>query len=162
MSNDQCLDEGGTGSHQNTGHEILSSSVRAPQMWQKETLVLAVGKWGIFLRVAKKLKKAASTSMSVFYSWTSMTNASQNYAPDTSSFWTVAALEDAFVTITNPWPQILRSLSYVDGNMATKPHHPNRVYTGFSAFLFSLSCCVEAFSFLMPHVIIHGVDSPTI
>lgn len=114
----------------------------------RRTLLFAVGKLGIFLRV-KSCKE--STSMSVFYSWASVTNASPNDAPATSSFWMVAASEDAFVACSNPWPQILHSLSYVDGNMATKPHHPSRVYTGFSAFLF---CCVQASSSLMPHLII--------
>lgn len=56
--------------------------------------------------------------------------------------------------ILNVASEIFRSLSYVDGTMATKPQHPNRVYNGFSASLLSLSCCVEAPSFLLPHLII--------
>lgn len=90
MSNDQCLEEKCTGIYQSTGHEVLCSSVRAPQMWQQETLLLAVGRLGIFLKLASKYKEVVSTGMPVFYSWTSMTNASPNYAPDTSLFWMVA------------------------------------------------------------------------
>lgn len=111
-----------------TGHKVLSSSIRAPQMWQEETLLPAVGKLGIFLKLAWKLKEVVSTGVSVFYSWTSMTNASPNYAPDTSLFWMLPPSEDAFVACSNPWPQILHSLTYLDGNMDTKSYHPSMFF----------------------------------
>lgn len=60
--------------------------------------------------------------MSMFYPWPSMTNASSNYTPDTSSFTMWSPSEDASVSCLNSWPQILHRLCNITGNISTKPN----------------------------------------
>ncbi len=120
-------------------------------MWQEETLLLSGGRLGIFLKLAGKLKEVVITGMSVFCSWTSMTNASPNYATGTPWFWMVAPSEDAFVvfpktqTTNPPHPQFYRCEygTQTGFTLAFQPH----------VQLQPLARCPKAPSFLTPYLI---------
>lgn len=51
MSNDHYLEAKGTGIYLYTGQDVLSSYAGAPQIWHEETLLFAVGKLGVFLKL---------------------------------------------------------------------------------------------------------------